>query len=567
MKRIVHIDLKGAAPKFDYFKQIFPVLKELGATGLLVEYEDMFPYEGKLSSVPAGNALTKTNLLEIIKLANGLELEIIPLIQTFGHMEFILKLNEFSNLRESADTPQVIAPGLEDTYGLIQTLIDQIITNHPTSRYIHLGCDEVYELGRGRSGEYMKKNNLSRSDMFFEHVSKNVRYLKQKYPQITPIIWDDEFRHESLEMIKKFGLGNVLEPMIWSYQPNPRKKFSDDIWEKYGKAFKNVWAASSFKGSTGSSQYYTNITHHMSNHLAWIDVILEAKKIAPKMTFRGVTLTGWQRYDHFATLCELLPSAFPSLSLCLTTIKRGGFTQTDHEHVQNTLKCSDKELTKCTFPGNDLYALILDFTERENFYKNNIGLQSRLNGWLTDYNIKHGFGSPGQLKVLEKKINQTIANYTSIRPKLEEVILRYYDRYTADEWISVHVDQPLKFLSEKYSEAVKLIKVKIFSKRPLVSKYSQINNQPKLDNTFPNLGIKKNPNSIMPSNFETNRNPKSKQSFEFNPGSLKTGLKEKPIYGRQNELTGNKFNSQNIPKQLNYNIPDSNYRRNRNRIV
>lgn len=35
-KRIVHFDLKGAPPLVSYFKQIFPLIKNLGATGILL---------------------------------------------------------------------------------------------------------------------------------------------------------------------------------------------------------------------------------------------------------------------------------------------------------------------------------------------------------------------------------------------------------------------------------------------------------------------------------------------------------------------------------------------------
>ena len=45
--RIVHFDLKGAPPSIDYMKKVVTISKELGATGVLIEYEDMFPWTGR----------------------------------------------------------------------------------------------------------------------------------------------------------------------------------------------------------------------------------------------------------------------------------------------------------------------------------------------------------------------------------------------------------------------------------------------------------------------------------------------------------------------------------------
>ena len=45
--RIVHFDLKGAPPTMDYMKKVVRLSKQLGATGVLIEYEDMFPWTGR----------------------------------------------------------------------------------------------------------------------------------------------------------------------------------------------------------------------------------------------------------------------------------------------------------------------------------------------------------------------------------------------------------------------------------------------------------------------------------------------------------------------------------------
>lgn len=59
---IVHLDLKGAPPKLKYLESLLPMLKEHGVNGLLIEYEDMFPYEGKLANFSARNCYEKSEV-------------------------------------------------------------------------------------------------------------------------------------------------------------------------------------------------------------------------------------------------------------------------------------------------------------------------------------------------------------------------------------------------------------------------------------------------------------------------------------------------------------------------
>lgn len=71
--KIVHLDLKGAPPKIEYLLRILPLMKSAGATGILIEYEDMFPFEGALQNISALNGYSKTevgffqfNIIQII---------------------------------------------------------------------------------------------------------------------------------------------------------------------------------------------------------------------------------------------------------------------------------------------------------------------------------------------------------------------------------------------------------------------------------------------------------------------------------------------------------------------
>ena len=106
--RLVHLDLKGAPPVVSYYEDFFRLICNLGATGILMEYEDMFPFSGpQLQDLPAYNTYSKSDIQHILQLATNNGLEIIPLIQTFGHLEFLLKLEKYTELREVHKYPQV----------------------------------------------------------------------------------------------------------------------------------------------------------------------------------------------------------------------------------------------------------------------------------------------------------------------------------------------------------------------------------------------------------------------------------------------------------------------------
>lgn len=89
--RLVHLDLKRAPLKVDYLAKVFPLFRDWGATGLLIEWEDTFPYRDNLECIGSHNteskAYSEEDVVQILKLAEESNLSVIPLVQTFGHLE------------------------------------------------------------------------------------------------------------------------------------------------------------------------------------------------------------------------------------------------------------------------------------------------------------------------------------------------------------------------------------------------------------------------------------------------------------------------------------------------
>ena len=88
--------------------------------------------------------------------------------------------------------------------------------------------------------------------------------------------------------------------------------------------------------SAGPTCDWAPIPHYINNHLSWISLVNQLPKETRKKV-RAVVVTGWSRYDHFATLCELLPSALPCLAMCLATFKEGYFDDEIHKKVSQNL--------------------------------------------------------------------------------------------------------------------------------------------------------------------------------------------------------------------------------------
>ncbi len=195
-QKIVHLDLKGAPPKASYYEELFPLLSRYGASGLLIEYEDMFPYNGELEIVAADNAYTVTEIKQILELAKSHRLTVIPLIQSFGHMEYVLKHSTFAHLREVPESPQGCHAIGEETLKVIHAMIDQVLELHPNVKNIHIGGDEVYTMGKSQeSKQWMKKENRSKDELYLHHMLGVLKHVRDQYPSVIPIMWDDGLRN------------------------------------------------------------------------------------------------------------------------------------------------------------------------------------------------------------------------------------------------------------------------------------------------------------------------------------------------------------------------------------
>ena len=85
-------------------------------------------------------------IVSLLQAAKDSNLGVIPLVQTFGHLEWVLKLDEFKTLREEMAVPQALCPSKEEAVNMVRSMVTQIMEIHKDSTHIHIGCDEVSNL-------------------------------------------------------------------------------------------------------------------------------------------------------------------------------------------------------------------------------------------------------------------------------------------------------------------------------------------------------------------------------------------------------------------------------------
>lgn len=188
---------------------------------------------------------------------------------------------------------QAICPTHNETLPLLFQLLQQVAKLHPESKRIHIGADEVYFIGRCTACQDRMNNKLwSTSDLFIDHVSAVAKFVNGKLG-MRPMMWDDEFRSFTEPQLVQSGIGNLVDLVVWNYKPT--LELDRDIWTKYLNVFDAIWAASAFKGATGSNQQITSVRYHVENHRAWLRLIAEYRDTPYLSKFKGIMLTGWSR--------------------------------------------------------------------------------------------------------------------------------------------------------------------------------------------------------------------------------------------------------------------------------
>ncbi|MCD4824134.1 MAG: family 20 glycosylhydrolase [Phycisphaerae bacterium] len=217
-----HIDMNIAQFTRPYLEKWLRDLSRLGYDTIIWEVENNIAWETCPECV-SPDAFSKEEFNSLLALSRELGLEPIPLLQTIGHCEYVLKHDKYQYLAENDGKIDQYCPRKPELMPFLHKWVEEYLELFGDVRYFHIGADEAWSLGSCPACQaYAKEHSLSH--LFIDHVNEVCEPLIAK--NITPIIWADMVLHhnEALHLLSR----NIML-FDWMY----------DIYHGNGKVY--VW--------------------------------------------------------------------------------------------------------------------------------------------------------------------------------------------------------------------------------------------------------------------------------------------------------------------------------------
>ena len=200
---------RGPIPTIDYVKEQIRILAGFKINLYSLYFEGVFDYAGHPLVAPPQGAFTRDEIREIVEYARLHHVTVLPQQQTFGHMHAALLWERYQDLAERPHG-HVLAPGAA-TDAFVDDLIEELVPLFP-GPFFHVGADETFELGLGRSRERAAAEGLGR--VYLAHLARLATALEERGKQM--LFWGDIARAYP-ELLSDLPRSAIA--VAWNYDP------------------------------------------------------------------------------------------------------------------------------------------------------------------------------------------------------------------------------------------------------------------------------------------------------------------------------------------------------------
>lgn len=291
-----HVDLRVEIMTIEALKNLASTLALMGINTLILEYTASYPYE-KHAVISGPYAYRRDEIEALVSYCKGLGIQVIPLLENLGHVQYILRHEQYANLRIKHSILSQIDPLNKQAIPLFSDLIADLISLHP-AKYIHLGGDEARHLHNKKFTEYIHKHGVSK--LYTQYIKQICQVAIKKGK--TPLLWADMILKYP-QAVEDLPVDRIIF-IDWNYGWNVNRFGSIKALQDKGC---NFWGAPALRSSP-DNYFITRWKKHFNNLKNFIPY-------ARKADYSGIIMTSWSTSGVFdyqwqgtsGTLLEMFP--------------------------------------------------------------------------------------------------------------------------------------------------------------------------------------------------------------------------------------------------------------------
>ncbi len=292
VNRGVMLDISRCkVPSIKTLKNLIVKFSEMKLNQLQLYTEHTFAFTDHPLVWQDSSAYTHEEILEIEDYCRDYFVELVPNFNSFGHFGRFLKHQEYAHLAECpegytnpwgavSDHGDTLQPG-QNSLTLLRSLYEELLPNF-SSALFNVGCDETWELGKGKSLKEAEKKGSTRVYLeFLQKINKEVKRHDKRM-----MFWGDIILHQP-ELIRELPKDCIA--LDWAYEANAP-------FDKTTRKFKD--AGLEFYVCPGTSSWCT-LSGRTDNCIGNIE---NAARNAIKNGASGLLNTDWGDGGHHQTL-------------------------------------------------------------------------------------------------------------------------------------------------------------------------------------------------------------------------------------------------------------------------
>lgn len=201
---------RGKVPTLNTLKHLVEELSHYKLNVLQLYTEHTFEFIRHPKIGADCGSLTSEDILELDAFCRAHHVQLMPNLQSFGHVRNTLTIPDYQHLAES-DMLWTLSPAFEETYELLDELFADLLAAF-TSKTLNIDCDETYDLGKGASKALVDDIGVGR--VYLNHILR-LREIAGRYGRSIQVWGDILLHHPEL-------IGEVPDDVTlldWTYDP------------------------------------------------------------------------------------------------------------------------------------------------------------------------------------------------------------------------------------------------------------------------------------------------------------------------------------------------------------